>query len=206
MPEETQKPPPLLPGKYDCSEKDCNIRSATELTEAGVRFKRRKPDQLDNILFKGGVLQLPRITVDDTSEYLYLNLMAFERFHEAAGNDVTSYVFFMDRLIDSAKDVALLHWGGVLENSLGSDQDVADLFNSLSTDVCLDPDGGLFRVQIEVAEYYRKPLPWLIAYAKHNYCSNLWVTLSIVAAIFLFALTITQTVYAVMDYYKRDKQ
>lgn len=130
--------------------------------------------------------------------------MAFERFHQDAGNGVTSYVYFMDRLIDSADDVSLLHWRGVLENSLGSDRDVADMFNSLSTDVCLDPYSELSQVQIKVADHYRKLLPGTIAYARNNYCANPWITLSVIVAVFYFALTIiTQTLFTVLDYKKK---
>ncbi|KAH6778642.1 hypothetical protein C2S53_003601 [Perilla frutescens var. hirtella] len=183
-------------------EEDAYIRSATELTEAGIRFEKSKTINLNDISFRGGVLKLPRITVDDTLESEYLNLMAFERFHVDAGNEVTAYVFFMDRLIDSAKDVSLLHWRGILQNSLGSDKAVAKLFNSLSTDACLDHSSSLGIVHRDVAVYCRSPLPSWIAYAKHNYFTNPWVGLSILAAIFLFALTGVQTLYSVLAYYK----
>ncbi|KAF2288432.1 hypothetical protein GH714_007450 [Hevea brasiliensis] len=79
------------------------IRSATELNEAGIRFKKSKTRSLKDISFKGGVLRLPVIVVDDATESIFLNLIAFERFHVGAGNEVTSYVFFMDNIIDSER-------------------------------------------------------------------------------------------------------
>jgi Plant protein of unknown function len=79
-----------------------------ELYEAGIRFKQSRTTSLHDIHFKGGALSLPVIVVDDATEYVFLNLMAFERLHVGAGNEVTSYVFFMDNIIDSAKDVSLL--------------------------------------------------------------------------------------------------
>ncbi|KAK1356124.1 hypothetical protein POM88_049380 [Heracleum sosnowskyi] len=85
------------------------IRSAMELHEAGIRFKTSKTTSLKDISFHSGVLRLPRIVVDDTTEAMFLNLIAFERFHVGAGNEVTAYVFFMDNIIDNAKDVNLLH-------------------------------------------------------------------------------------------------
>lgn len=117
-------------------------------------------------------------------------------------NEVTSYVFVMDRLIDSDKDVRLLHWSGIIENLLGSDDDVARLFNRLSTNMC--PDSlDVWAEQDKLAETYRKPGRHCLAYAKHNYFTNAWVTLTIVAAILIFALTVAQTVYAVLDYHKK---
>ncbi|XP_047983359.1 UPF0481 protein At3g47200-like isoform X2 [Salvia hispanica] len=180
---------------------DVYIRSAMELTEAGIRFKKSKTRSLNDISFQGGVLKLPHIMVDDALESEYLNMIAFERFHVGAGNEVTSFVFFMDRIIDSARDVGLLHSCGIIQNALGSDKAVANLFNSLSRDVSLDPESSLAILHQKVAEYCGKPLPRWMAYAKHNYFTNPWVGLSIVAAIFLFALTGIQTVYTVLGYY-----
>lgn len=64
------------------------IRSATELNEAGIGFKASKSRCLKDISFSGGVLSLPRIVVDDATESTFLNLIAYERFHVGAGNEV----------------------------------------------------------------------------------------------------------------------
>ncbi|XP_047969238.1 UPF0481 protein At3g47200-like [Salvia hispanica] len=176
------------------------IRSATELNEAGIRIKRSKSRSLKDITFRGGVLRLPLIVVDDALESLYLNLIAFERFHVGAGNDLTSYIFFMDNIIDSAMDVSLLHSCGIIQNALGSDKAVAKLFNSLSKDITLDPESSLEQVHKQVSEYCQKPWHQWRANLMHTYFTNPWAILSVVAAIFLFALTIVQTVYSVLGY------
>ncbi|KAG6433498.1 hypothetical protein SASPL_105112 [Salvia splendens] len=190
-----------LPSTGVLKKGDVYIRSAMELTEAGIQFKQSRTRSLNDISFQGGVLRLPQIMVDDALESEYLNMIAFERFHVGAGSEVTSFVFFMDGIIDSARDVGLLHSRGIIQNALGSDKAVADLFNSLSRDVSLDPESSLAVLHQKVVEYCGKPLPRWMAYAKHNYFTNPWVGLSIVAAIFLFALTGIQTVYTVLGYY-----
>ncbi|CAK7337724.1 unnamed protein product [Dovyalis caffra] len=55
--------------------------------------------------------------------------------HIDCGNEITSYVIFMDNLINSPEDVAYLHYCGIMEHWLGSDADVADLFNQLCREV-----------------------------------------------------------------------
>ncbi|XP_073101441.1 UPF0481 protein At3g47200-like [Elaeis guineensis] len=105
------------------------IRSALELCEFGIQFRRSRTSSLGDIRFGNGVLSLPAIIGDDTSELMFLNLMAFERLHPGAGNEVTSYVFFMDNIIGSAKDVSFLHSKGIIQNALGSDKAVANLFH-----------------------------------------------------------------------------
>ncbi|XP_019189358.1 PREDICTED: UPF0481 protein At3g47200-like [Ipomoea nil] len=180
------------------------IRSATELYEAGIRFKKSKTQSLADISFRSGVLRLPPITVDDTSESMFLNLIAFERSHFGAGNEVTSYISFMDNIIDSSKDVSLLHSSGIIQNAIGSDKAVAKLFNSLSKDTTMDPESSLDLVQNKVSEYCQKPWNEWRANLIHTYFRSPWAILSVIAAIFLFALTIVQTVYTVLPYYNHS--
>lgn len=176
------------------------IRSATELNEAGIQIQKSETKSLKDISFHRGVLKLPPIMVDDTTQSSYLNLMAFERLHVNAGNEVTSYIFFMDNIIDSAGDVSLLHSSGIIQHAVGSDKAVAELFNSLSKDVTLDPENRLAKVHNSVSYYCKKPWNAWRADIMHNYFRNPWSILSVIAAIFLFALTTIQTVYSVLSY------
>nr|XP_018675955.1 PREDICTED: UPF0481 protein At3g47200-like [Musa acuminata subsp. malaccensis] len=123
---------------YQDAEDDTIIRSAVELHEAGIRFKTSESDSLLDIWFDNGVLSLPKLTVDDNTKYMFLNLMAFEGLHARAGNDVTSFVCFMDHIIDSAKDINLLHYKGIILNAVGSDEAAAELFNRLTMDVLIN--------------------------------------------------------------------
>ncbi|KAI0522774.1 hypothetical protein KFK09_005159 [Dendrobium nobile] len=178
------------------------IRSAIELYEAGIRFRKSHTNSLLDIRFHHGVLSLPPIVVDDATQYAYLNLMAFERLHVGAGSEITSYVFFMDNIIDSAKDVSLLHSKGIIQNALGSDKAVANLFNSLSKDVTLDPDSSLEAVQKRVNAYCQKSWNMWRANLIHTYFRSPWAFLSLAAAIFLLVLSVVQTVYGVLPYYQ----
>ncbi|CAN0865286.1 UPF0481 protein At3g47200 [Linum grandiflorum] len=180
------------------------VRSATELHEAGIQFKRSITGSLKDISFRRGVLRLPVVVVDDTTEFIFLNLIAYERFHVGAGNEVTSYIFFMDKIIDSERDVALLTSKGIIQNAVGSDKAVAKLFNSMSRDITLDPESSLEVVHKRVSAYCRKPWNEWRANLIHTYFRNPWAILSLVAAFFLFALTIAQTIYTIYPYYHSD--
>ncbi|KAK8716408.1 hypothetical protein V6N13_043717 [Hibiscus sabdariffa] len=174
------------------------IRSATELNEAGIRFKKSKSVSLKDIEFCGGILRLLVIIVDDATESMFLNLIAFERFHVGAGNEVTSYTFFMDNIVDNGRDVALLHSRGIIQNALGSDKAVTNLFNSLSK------DSSLNEVQTKVSKYCKKAWNEWRANLIHSYYRNPWAILSLIAALFLFALTVAQTVYTIYPYYQES--
>lgn len=177
------------------------IRSATELNEAGIKFKKSKTKSLKDISFAEGVLKLPVIKVDDTTESMFLNIMTFERLHINAGNEVTSYVTFMDKIINDRQDVALLHTEGIIQNDFGSDKAVAKLFNSLCTDVTLPANGNLDDVQQKISEHCKKRRNKWRANLKRTYFRSPWTILSLTAALFLFALTIMQAVYTVLRYH-----
>ncbi|CAO2141930.1 unnamed protein product [Urochloa humidicola] len=181
------------------------IRSAVELYEAGIRFKRSNSDSLHDIRFRHGILTMPAVSVDDSTEYMFLNMMAFERLHVGAGNDVTAYIFFMDNIIDSAKDVALLSTSGIIQNAVGSDKAVAQLFNSISKDVVLEPESALDAVHRQVNAYCGKPWNMWRANLIHTYFRSPWAFMSLAAAVFLLVMTIMQTVYTVLPYYQQDQ-
>ncbi|KAI3979299.1 hypothetical protein MKX01_020507 [Papaver californicum] len=177
------------------------IRSARELYEAGIHLKASKTLSLKDISFCGGVLRLPMIVVDDTTESTFLNLMAYERFHEGEGNDVTSCIFFMANIIDTARDVSLLHSRGIIQNALGSDKAAANLFNELSMYVAPDPDSSLGKLHQEVNDYCeRKRNKWR-ANLIQTYFRSPWTIISLLAALVLMALTFAQTIYTIYPYY-----
>ncbi|CAL9205516.1 unnamed protein product [Musa hybrid cultivar] len=180
---------------------DTIIRSAVELHEAGIRFKTSESDSLLDIWFDNGVLSLPKLTVDDNTKYIFLNLMAFERLHVCAGNDVTSFVCFMDHIIDSAKDINLLHYKGIILNAVGSDEAAAELFNRLTKDVVLDPSSSLGKVQNDVKNYIQNDWRRHRANLRHTYFTSPWTTLSLMAAIVLLILTVLQTIYTMLQFH-----
>ncbi|KAL3835762.1 hypothetical protein ACJIZ3_010498 [Penstemon smallii] len=164
-------------------------RKSLLLEEPHHQGKKNKTKSLKDISFSGGILKLPFIAVDDALESLYLNLIAFERFHVGAGNEI----------IDNARDVNLLHSCGIIQNALGSDKAVANLFNSLSKDITFDQESNLANVHNLVTAYCHEPWHQWRANLMHTYFTNPWAILSFSAAIFLFTLTIVQTVYLILS-------
>ncbi|KAL6654887.1 hypothetical protein ACP70R_008352 [Stipagrostis hirtigluma subsp. patula] len=184
------------------SEKTENtMRSAVELREAGVNFKISKTQSIQDIDFKNGVLRMPLVEVDDTTEKIFLNLMAFEKLHRNAGTHATDYMIFMDNIIDSERDLALLREKGVIKNFLSSDKAAARLFNTLRKGAKLNPSSELGHVQWKVADHCRKPWHKWRAIFRHTYMSNPWVFISLVAAGILLAVTILQTAYTIVPFY-----
>ncbi|KAK3026860.1 hypothetical protein RJ639_042360 [Escallonia herrerae] len=181
-----------------------SILSATQLNAAGIRLMKNKTGSLKNISFHGGILRLPAILVDDATESIFLNLLAFERFHVGAGNGVTSYISFMDCIIKNVRDVSLLDSQGIIQNAIGSDEAVATLFNSLSKDTRLDPESSLEAVQTKVNYYCKRPWNKWRAIVVDAYFNYPLAIVSVNAAIFLFTLTILQTIYTIYPVYSQN--
>lgn len=178
------------------------IHCVSELREAGIKFKRRKTDRFWDIKFENGILRIPRLLIHDGTRSLFLNLIAFEQCHLDCTNDITSYVVFMDNLINSPEDVGHLHYFGIIEHWLGSDAEVADLFNRLCQEVVFDMnDSYLSRLSEDINRYYNHRWNAWRASLKHNYFNNPWAIISVVAAVVLLLLTFAQTFYAVYGYY-----
>uniref|UniRef100_A0ACD5UTD4 Uncharacterized protein n=1 Tax=Avena sativa TaxID=4498 RepID=A0ACD5UTD4_AVESA len=183
------------------------VHCVSELREAGIRCRRRNTDRFWDIRFDKGVLHIPRILIHDSTKSLFLNLIAFEQCHmdiaTPGGNNITSYAIFMDNLINSADDVKYLHDRGIIEHWLGSDGEVAELFNRLCLEVVFDiNDSYLSGLSDQVNRYYDYKWSTWVASLQHNYFTNPWAIVSVVAGVFLLLLTMMQTFYSAYSYYR----
>ncbi|XP_027076757.1 UPF0481 protein At3g47200-like [Coffea arabica] len=179
------------------------LHCVTELREAGINFKKRKTDRFWDVKFKNGVLKIPRLLIHDGTKSLFLNLIAFEQCHLDSTNYITSYVVFMDNLINSPEDVSVLHYDGIIEHWLGSDAEVADLFNRLCQEVVFDiNDSYLSPLSQQVNRYCEHRWNTWRATLSHKYFNNPWAIISFVAAVVLLLLTLAQTFYGIYGYYE----
>ncbi|EYU25935.1 hypothetical protein MIMGU_mgv1a017769mg [Erythranthe guttata] len=172
------------------------IHSASELSEAGIRFERSIIMSLRDISFEGNTLRLPMLFINAETKLELLNLIAFERFHTGAGNEVSS----------DPKDVSLLRSCGIIYNALGSDKDIIKLFKLLHTDIVVDPDSDLDIVYMQVSRKLSRRLrkrlhEWGSDFAR-TYFRSPWAVVSIIAGVLLFTLAAIQTVYSVLGYYR----
>uniref|UniRef100_A0A5B7B9U0 Uncharacterized protein n=1 Tax=Davidia involucrata TaxID=16924 RepID=A0A5B7B9U0_DAVIN len=185
-------------GKFEYS------RSATELQEAGVKFKTDTEEScLFNILFTNGVLTIPHITVNEWTETFFRNLIAFEQC-ERENKNISSYIIIMDSFVNTPEDVDLLVQNGIIENLLGESEKVADLFNNLHKETITDPDDFYFAELCDHLNEYSRDWwhEWKAAWfkwkliLKRNYFGNPWSIISVIAAIVLLILTVIQTVFS----------
>eukprot|EP00253_Pinus_taeda_P010200 PITA_10200 len=79
-----------------------------------------------------GTLHLPTIEINEGTDAVMRNLMVFELFGcKGQAKPMKCYVELMDQLINTAEDVEVLSRSGIVNHHLGSDQEVADIWNKM---------------------------------------------------------------------------
>lgn len=145
------------------------------------------------------------VTVHNHTECLFRNIIACEQFDNRVPAFLTDYMIFMDRLIDSQKDVDILTKRGIIINKLGDDEDIASMFNKLGDSVGFSLTGyfyaELFRA---VNKHCNSPWNiWISHWRNHfrdlmnTYFNSPWSLIKFLAATFLLVLTFLQTMYTI---------
>ncbi|KAJ0982412.1 hypothetical protein J5N97_010667 [Dioscorea zingiberensis] len=82
------------------------IPSATELQLAGVKFRKKEKNHTSflDISFINGTIEIPQLCVDDHTNTLFRNLIAFEQCYPHTENYISTYSVFMNHIINNAKD------------------------------------------------------------------------------------------------------
>ncbi|KAJ0079478.1 hypothetical protein Patl1_23471 [Pistacia atlantica] len=178
------------------------FRNIEELKAAGIRLRPSGTFCLRDITFNLGTLRLLSIQVADSTASRLLNLIAYEMCPDFVNDfGVSSYVAFLDILIDQAQDVKELRDKQILHNFLGSDEDVAKLFNEIGTDLVSNPN--IYRdVKSKIQRRYDNKFMTSMAQFIHEYFRSPWSAIAFVAAIIALASTVAQTVYTILGYYK----
>ncbi|KAK9282693.1 hypothetical protein L1049_010913 [Liquidambar formosana] len=181
------------------------VRSVVELQEAGVEFKKAsKTDStvsLFDIKFRNGLMEIPSFYVEDSTDTLFRNLIAYEQHSpDVEYKYFTDFTVFMDRLITSEKDVEVLRLKEIVVNLLGDDKVVSELFNRLGDGVIFSSGSNFryFKECSKVNDHCRENWNELKARLRRDYFNNPWASVSTLAAGLLLLLTIVQTIVALI--------
>ncbi|KAF2303874.1 hypothetical protein GH714_024021 [Hevea brasiliensis] len=178
-----------------------SYRSANELKSVGIHFEPSKTASFMDVKFIStslyGVLRLPPIHIGDLTKSLLLNLVAYEMSTDTSiVAKITSYICFMDSLVDQPEDVKELRSNGILVNFLGCDQEVADLFNEISKHLVLHRD-AFEDVKDQIQSHYKNIGKRWIAEWLHTHFSSPWALLAFLGASLALVLTAIQTYLSV---------
>ncbi|MCL7026033.1 hypothetical protein MKW94_013017 [Papaver nudicaule] len=198
----------LLRGGKQFEEEIVVKRCASELHhQSGVQFK--KVGSYQDIKFdkSTATLQLPSVIINDYNASTLLNLLAYE-LRVGTGRDMNSYIYLIDSLVDSAKDVRLLQSQGIIVSSMGSDDAVVKVLKDLARDTVVDSSCMSYLAIGEMNKYYEDSMnKWRRRFREWrsklylNYFSNPWTVISVAGAALLLVLTVIQTAYTVLSFY-----
>ncbi|XP_047339833.1 UPF0481 protein At3g47200-like [Impatiens glandulifera] len=188
-------------------ENSVDVRSASELDLSGVRFTKciKKDGYLTDIMFRDGVLYVPTVVLLDSTASLFWNLLALEQCSDSKeyGCVFISYISFMDNLICDNKDVEIFTRNNMLLSWVNDDKEFLLLFNRLALAADMDGINEFSNISHQLERYCRSNIHPLRAYIARNYFEARW---DLMNTVMLFIFTVTQTIFAILDYNRKGKK
>ncbi|KAK9987226.1 hypothetical protein SO802_032177 [Lithocarpus litseifolius] len=175
-------------------------RNVQDLKNAGIWLKPCKTTFLNYISYIRscfiGYLTIPKMKVDNSSGQKFFNLMAFKMCPDFINNyEITSYICFLNSLMNHADHVIELRKAGILQNFLGSDQAVAKIFNELGTNLVLNPN-IYSDVRADIDKHHQTLKSRLLRFY-HDYFDSPWSIPAFFGILLELVLTGIQTWFSV---------
>ncbi|RLN03843.1 hypothetical protein C2845_PM13G08010 [Panicum miliaceum] len=172
------------------------IPCATQLREAGVRFKQKESVNMFDITFSSGVMEIPRVEIDHANKPLLVNLIAFEQSmgNKGAAAPLTSYTALMTGLVRTGKDVEVLQKHGIIDNMLSSEDDAAkSYFNHLGACSTLDYDDHYYAPEFALLKkHYKSNWNKYKAKFRQDHCANPCSIVSLIVTVMVFSFAVSQ--------------
>ncbi|XP_035549236.1 UPF0481 protein At3g47200-like [Juglans regia] len=180
-----------------------HLYTASQLYEAGVKFKVSSSKCLLDLKFTNGTLEIPCLELNNQTETSYRNVIAFEQCHHPYDSHFTDYIVLLNFLIKTPKDVDLLVRKGIIINWLANSYAVASFFNNLGTNIVYQSTesayGGLFR---DLNAFYNNSKHTWKATLKRDYFGTPWKIASTIDAVTLLLLTLIQAICSIIQVVK----
>ncbi|KAG6746660.1 hypothetical protein POTOM_049022 [Populus tomentosa] len=162
--------------------------SVNELKNVGISFKPSNTSAFTDVKFKktllGGALRIPPLIIEDSTKSLLLNLAVYETCAQWYYGRCTSYVCLMRSLIDKPEDVMELRSKGILRTTIGSDDQIAQIFKEITTNLVPNPT-VYTEVKRSVESHYRSNFNRLILQYKDP------ISKAVVKYSFIYGIAVT---------------
>ncbi|KAJ6868144.1 hypothetical protein NC651_033251 [Populus alba x Populus x berolinensis] len=142
--------------------------SVNALKSYEISFKPSNTSVFTDVKFKqtplGGALHIPPLMIEDSTKSLLLNLAAYETCAGWYYSRCTSYLCLMGSLIDKPEDVKELRSKGILRTTIGSDDQIAQIFKEITTNLVPSPT-SFVSVRSGIDSYVSSTLRrWILYY------------------------------------------
>ena len=152
--------------------------------------------------FENGVMKITPLFIDAFTVSQFRNLIALEKFDPYIEPQVLAFSQFMDYIINTSKDVALLRKKGIIEHAFGSNEEVATFFNQLTSGTLEYRTPEMTRMYKDVDDYCKTKRHRWREILMRDYFGSPWTAISLVAAVILLFLTLIQTFFSMYAYFK----
>ncbi|XP_078177128.1 UPF0481 protein At3g47200-like [Carex rostrata] len=181
-----------------------SIPCISYLQDAGIKFRPKStPQHMFDISFDHGVLEIPKLKIIDHSKPLLVNLIAFEqcKYNKINVTYFSSYAAFLDLLVSTQKDMAILQNCGIIESMLSGEEELTLFFNQLFDGVSIEEDHVFADLFTKLNRYCESSWKRHRAKLIRDYFSSPWTMISLVAALVLLVFTFLQSFFAVYAYF-----
>ncbi|XP_016164068.1 UPF0481 protein At3g47200-like [Arachis ipaensis] len=197
----------ILQKRRPCERKHKDLvlgHSASELVEAGLKFQvvnKSSPIDILDLKFEHGVLTIPHIIVDDSTEVWLRNIVALEQCHYPHEHYIADYVNFLEQLVNSNRDADVLIKAGIIQSDVsGSDTSVAKLFRDVDKHIVVENyNVNYLQICDDLNAYYKHPCNTKMATLRRDYFPTPWKTAASIAGIILLLLSVIQTVCSILQ-------
>ncbi|XVF57829.1 hypothetical protein PTKIN_Ptkin07bG0014100 [Pterospermum kingtungense] len=166
------------------------VHSITRLQEAGVKFVKVAPRSILDIRFRKGRLEIPSLLIQETTETILRNLIAYEQCLPHCPPIFTCYAKLLDNLIDTTNDMDIL-CKKIYDNWL-SPEDATQFFNKLYNDTYVKKF-YYSKLCDDLNRHCKRLWPRWRAYYVQNYFAKPWAVAAQIYAVIMFVLTLWQT-------------
>ncbi|XP_060184677.1 UPF0481 protein At3g47200-like [Lycium barbarum] len=186
------------------------FRSVMDLKSKGIHFRPSGIDSFKGVRFTSHYyyanLKLPCWYVSTYTKVFFMNMIAYELCPNGPiDRAVVSYINFMKSLVISPNDVKELRQEKIIFNTLGSDEEVVQVYKALKTYGADNP--SIFQnVNGNIQEHYNSKGKTWIAELIDKYFNSPWSLIALVVTVFLTFLTVVQTYYGSPFYRSLDHE
>ncbi|XP_061962129.1 UPF0481 protein At3g47200-like [Populus nigra] len=112
--------------------------------QAGVKFKLSPSKSLLDMKFDRGILEIPLLRVQDSTEIYFRNLRAFDKCDILDQDHIGDYISMINFLVISPKDVEILVENRIIENWIHDNEAVSTVLHDISKPNDLSQNNSIF--------------------------------------------------------------
>nr|XP_023916185.1 UPF0481 protein At3g47200-like [Quercus suber] len=154
-----------------------DLSAATQLYETGC-LERTQP-----------LLKMPRFEIDDITEGIFRNIMAWEQCYYPLEAYLCNYMGLLDYLLNTGEDVELLVEKDIIVDSLGSNEAIAKMVNSLCLEI-VEENSCYTELAQKLNKHFDQCCNHNMGILKSTYFSNLWRGTATVFGLIIFGFSL----------------